>query len=77
MKSCLTTNQGSGDQKGKERMPAFTLPAWLYKQQPAAEVGKAGGYEIQTEYGKICRVLLTFACLLTILLCTNITQKHA
>lgn len=72
MKSWLTANQGSGDQKGKERMPAFTLPAWLYKQQPA---GKAGGYEIQTEYGKIYRVFLTFACLLTILFA--LTQKHA
>lgn len=39
-------------------MPTFVLPACLCKQQPAAEIGKAGGCGIQNVYGKICRVLL-------------------
>lgn len=75
MESCLATNQGSRDPKQKEMLPAFILLACLCKQQPAAEVGKAGGDENQTEYAKICRMLLTFPCLLTTVLRTH-TQRN-
>lgn len=71
METCLATKQGSRDQKQKERLPVFIILACLHKQHPAAEVGKPGGYESQTEYEKICGVLLTFPCLLTIVLRTH------
>lgn len=64
-------NQGSGGQKQQERFPAVPIFPCFCGQQPAAEVGKVGGYERQTEYGKICRMLLILPSPLTMVLHTE------